>query len=128
MTSPGSARRPPPARVRVTSPRRGATEPAAARPRAEEIDEQTALGEVYVDALMRAQRRLVALVLACLVVAVVLMVGAVSLLSDDVGSPVPPAWVLLGVVVYPLLLVGAVAYSRAADRVEDEFVDLLGRR
>ena len=43
-------------------------------------------------------------------------------------SPVPLDWIIAGVAAYPVICAAAWFYARGADRVEDEFVDLLRRR
>ncbi len=94
----------PPTRVRVTGPPRRRHTPLA---RTGDIDEQTALGGVYLRSLLREQLALAARILALLV----LTVGSLPLLFhvfpelaeiNVVGVPV--AWLLLGVLVYPWLL------------------------
>jgi hypothetical protein len=122
----GGARR----RVVVTSPRTRAGQ----RPRryavSREIDEQTQLGEVYMRSLIRAQLRLGLLICAGLGV----LLGGLPLLFALVpslravrvlGLGLP--WLLLGIVVYPLLVAGAVFYVRQADRNERHFADLVER-
>ena len=88
-----------PQRVRVTSPRMGATARPARRSGTREIDEQTDVGEVYMRSLLRAQLRLgisllalVALVLGTLplVFAWQPKLAAVRIFS------VPLPWLLIG--------------------------------
>ncbi len=118
--------RTPPPRVRVTGPARRTAPPA--RRRVADIDEETALGAVYVGSLLRAQLGLAARVLLVLAVTV----GSLPLLFflfsglDDVrvaGMPLP--WLLLAVLVYPWLVVLGWRFVRSAERHEREFVDLL---
>lgn len=118
----------PPPRVRVTSPHTG-------RPRrttvASEIDAQSELGEVYMRSLMRSQLRLA--------------LGTVLLLSSTVGAlplvfnvfpavrrahlfGLPLPWLLLGLLVYPVLLVLAWSYVRRAERNEESFRALVRPR
>ncbi len=116
-------------RVVVTSPRTRAKQPrryAVSR----EIDEQTRLGEVYMRSLIRAQLRLGLLICAGLGV----LLGGLPLLFALVpslrevrvlGLGLP--WLLLGVVVYPLLVTGALFYVRQAERNERDFADLVER-
>lgn len=126
MSLPG--RHPGPKRVRVTSPRRQAARRPPGRPIASEIDEQTALGQVYVDALLSAQRRLAIRLLggmALLVgVTVAAFLGVPTIHAARVG-PVPFTWLWLGVAGYLLLLAAALAYLRASERLEREFVTLV---
>ena len=101
------------------------------RPATGEIDEQTEVGELYVTALLRAQLRPALAVLTGLV----LCLGGVPLvfrlapsLADASVGPLPLPWVVLGVLVYPLLLVAAWWHVRAAERVERDFTEILRRR
>ncbi|MDQ6716609.1 MAG: hypothetical protein M3Z83_10920 [Actinomycetota bacterium] len=124
---PGSPRR----RVRITSPRREARLRAARRPATQELAEQTGLGEVYLSALLRAQLRLSLTVLLGMGV-VVLGVPAVFVLvpttrSIEVG-PVPLPWLVIGVLIYPVVVVAARIYVRQAERIEREFVDLMAHQ
>ena len=118
------------ARVRVTSPRTRAARSRARRSNAAEIDALTTLGEVYVQSLLRAQLRLATYVVVVLAVTVGLLPVAFRLLPLDrvhlAGVPLP--WLLLGVGVYPWLLLLAWWYVRRAERNEAAFVDLLERR
>jgi hypothetical protein len=119
-----------PERVRVTNPRMGAPRRGPARPIAREIGEQTELGEVYLDALIQAQRRLA--VRICLTAAAVL--GGLPLLFEVVpraGSiqvfGIPSAWLLLGVLVYPFLIGLGWRAVVGAERNEAEFAALVQR-
>ena len=115
----------PPARVRVTGPPRRRHAPRA---RTGDIDEQTALGDVYLGSLLREQLALAARILGLLV----LTVGSMPLLFrvfPDLAERhvlgLPLAWLLLGVLVYPWLLLLGVRYVRRAERIERDFVLLL---
>lgn len=116
-----------PARVRVTGPprrRASGVRPTASR----EIDADSELGAVYMSSLLGEQLRLAAGVL----VALGLTVGVLPLvfhlfphLSDVrlLGVPVP--WLLLGVLVYPWLIVLGWIYVRRAEANERDFADLV---
>jgi hypothetical protein len=116
-----------PTRVRVTGPprrRASGVRPTASR----EIDADTELGAVYMSSLLGEQLRLAAGVL----VALGLTVGVLPLvfhlfphLSDVrlLGVPVP--WLLLGVLVYPWLIVLGWFYVRRAEANERDFADLV---
>ncbi len=115
----------PPARVRVTGPPRRPHTPQA---RTGDIDEQTALGGVYLDSLLREQLALAARILGLLV----LTVGSLPLLfrvfpelSEVHVLWVPLAWLLLGVLVYPWLLLLGFRFVRSVERNERDFVLLL---
>ena len=115
-----------PPRVRVTGPPR--RRPAPPRARAREIDSGTALGEVLMGSLLREQ-----LVLALrLLGLVVLTFGSLPLVFHFAPSlaevevlRVPLAWLLLGFLAYPWLLVLGWAYVRRAEANERAFADLL---
>lgn len=120
---------PRPERVRVTAPRTAvARHPVGP---ATEIDRRSRLGEVYVSSLMRAQLRLAAGVLAVVMTVLggvpLLLVAAPSLGRLQVlGMPLP--WVLLAAAVYPLLLGAGWFYLRRAERNEETFAAIVGRR
>lgn len=116
------------ARVRVTSSRRGART-ARSRPLATDLDEQTELGDVYIDGLRRAQLRLGLTVLGLMV----LGLGSFPLLLTLVPSTrtmtlagVPLPWLVLGVLVYPSAWLLSRVYVRQSERIEAEFADIVG--
>ena len=114
-----------PARVRVTGPDR------RARPtsRTGDIDEETSLGAVYLGSLLRVQLRLALRILAVLVGTVgvlPLIFHLVPDLADVRLLGVPVAWVLLGGLVYPWLVLLGWRYVRAAERNERDFTELFG--
>ena len=114
-------------RVRVTNPLTLA--PAHVRRSVQqEIDESTGVGEVYMRSLIRSQLRAALTVTTTLV----LSIGAlpiVFLAFDSVtefrvaGVPLP--WIVLGVVVYPALLLLGWLYLRQAERAEHDFTELV---
>jgi hypothetical protein len=115
----------PPTRVRVTGPPRRIHAPRA---RIGDIDEQTALGGVFLGSLLREQLALAVRVLAVLA----LTVGSLPLLfnifpglADQQVLGVPLAWLLLGVLVYPWLVLLGRWYVRRAERNERDFALLL---
>ncbi|MEH3033225.1 MAG: hypothetical protein PGN07_04080, partial [Aeromicrobium erythreum] len=118
-----------PRRTRVTNPLTTAA-PAATTPRSvrQEIDESTGVGEVYVRSLVRAQLR-AALAVTLTVTLTLGLLPLLFLWSDEVtdarvvGVPVP--WVLLGLVAYVGLAALGWVYVRHAERVEDEFAELV---
>ena len=114
-----------PTRVRVTGPPRRTHAPRA---RTGDIDEQTALGGVYVTSLLREQLGLAVRIL----VALALTVGSLPLLFHLfpdlalvrlVGLPL--AWLLLGLLVYPWLVLLGLRFVRRAERIEHDFALLL---
>lgn len=116
------------ARVRVTGPPRRSPSPL---PRAADIDADTPLGDVYLGSLLRAQLGLAARVLLLLTVGV----GSLPLLfylfpglaGVDVAG-LPLSWLLLGVGVYPYLLLLGLHYVRRAEHNEASFAELLSQR
>ncbi len=120
-----------PARVRVTHPRTEAARTGAERPASREIDEQTRLGELYMDALIRAQRRLgirVCAALAAVLVGVALAGAFATRFPRLHWLGVPLPWLVLGVLVYPVLIGLAAYVVRQSERNEHAFVALLLRR
>jgi hypothetical protein len=118
----------PPPRVRVTGPpRRRASVVRSAGTR--EIDAETALGEVFMRSLLREQLRLALRVLAALAVTVGLLPLVFHLyprLGDVRVGQMPVAWVLLGVLTYPWLVLLGWFYVRRAEHNERDFADLVG--
>jgi hypothetical protein len=119
----------PPRRVRITHPRTDAARRAPARPASREIDEQTQIGEVYMRSLVRSQRRLALLV--CSLTA--LLLGGTALLGLAPGFArvhvfgIALPWLVLGVFVYPVLIVLAVYAVRHAEHNERDFTHLVQR-
>ena len=96
-----------------------------------EIDEQTRLGQVYMQSLIQSQLRLTLVVIG----GVVLVLGSIPLLFwlvppirtlSVLGLPLP--WMILGVLVYPVVYVAARIYVRNAERIEAEFTEFVGRQ
>ena len=117
----------PPVRVRVTGPprrRASALRPDVAR----EIDAETALGEVFMRSLLREQLRLAVGALTALALTLgilpLLFVLAPGLAGVRVG-PVPLAWLLLGVLAYPWLVLLGWWYIRRAEANERDFAELV---
>jgi hypothetical protein len=109
---------------------RPAAGPGRARPRSprEELAEATPHGDVYLDRLIRAQLGLSLLAL----VAFGGVVGSLPLLfllvpelgrMDVLGMPLPV--VVLGVPLFPLILVIGLAYQRRADALDEAFRDVV---
>lgn len=118
----------PPRRVAVSAPRRNRTGGWSARAGAEDLHSQPQLGQVYVRSLVRDQLRLSLGVLTVLAVVLGGLPAAFALapgLRTVEVFGVRLAWLLLGVVAYPLLVGGAWFHIRHAERVERDFTDLL---
>lgn len=120
----------PPPRVRVTRTRRRVD--SGARPTVrDEIAGESDLGTTYVSSLVRAQRQLAFGVL----VLGMLTLGALPLLFALVPATrslpvagVPLPWLVLGLLVYPAVVLTARWYTRTSERIEADFNDLVGRR
>jgi hypothetical protein len=118
-------------RVRIVHPRTDAARGIPIRPPSREIDEQTAIGELYMASLIRSQRNLALGI--CVTVFVLLMgiacIAAVFPRWGDLrlfGISLP--WVIVGFAVYPVLIGLAGYLVRQSTRNETAFVDLLRRR
>jgi hypothetical protein len=117
---------PTPPRVRVTGPARRTV--VRQPPGTSEIDAGTPIGAIYMRSLLRDQLRLALRIVVALGVTVASLpllfhllpgLGGVRLLG------VPLAWLLLGVLVHPWLLVLGWAYIRRAEAHERDFADLV---
>jgi hypothetical protein len=128
--SPGSGPGEVPRRVAVTSPRTAAVRRPPGRAALRALDEQDLVGELLVRSLVRAQ---LLLALRLLTVLAVLLGGLPLLFAvvpatrdlDVLGLPLP--WLVLGVLVYPALVVGGAVHLRLAERHERDFVELVER-
>jgi hypothetical protein len=118
----------PPPRVRVTGPpRRRADVVRSTATR--EIDAETALGEVFMRSLLREQLLLAARVLVALALTLGLLpvlFHLVPSLGDVRVGPVPLAWLLLGLLTYPWLVLLGWIYVRRSEANERDFADLVG--
>lgn len=121
---------PPPQRVRVTRTRRttGSTRPRTVR---EEIAGDSRLGTTYVSSLIRTQFQLTLAVLGL----GLFTLGALPIIFALVPATrsmtvlgLPVAWLVLGVLVYPVVVATARWYTRSAERIEAQFTDLVSRR
>ena len=98
-------------------------------PGTREIDAETALGEVFMRSLLREQLALAARVLVALGLTVGLLpvlFHLVPSLGDVRVGPVPLAWLLLGALTYPWLVLLGWFYVRRAEHNERDFADLVG--
>ena len=120
----------PPARVAVRNPRGRAVSYGAGERTLSELREQTGVGDQLLRSLMQAQLRLA---LRVFVVFGSLLLGLPVLLASSprltrievFGMPLP--WVILGIAVYPLLVLLGWLYVRVAERNEREFVEIIER-
>jgi hypothetical protein len=114
-----------PQRVRVTGPPRYSTGP---RNRVGDVHEQTPLGDVFFRSLLKEQLALAVRVLLLIASTLGLVPLAFHLWprlaeADVVGLPV--AWLVLGGLVYPFLLLVGWRYVRKVERNERDFADLV---
>jgi hypothetical protein len=116
-------------RVVVTGP--ATRTPVRTRwPVTRELDDNTELGAVYLRSLMRAQF-LLALRVTAVVLAVVGGLPLVFALGPMItrlrmaGVPVP--WLVLGACIQPVWIAVAAWHVRQAERVEEEFTELVER-
>jgi len=117
-----------PQRVRITSPRATARRSRVV-PVTAEIDAQSVIGDVYMRSLVRAQLRLALTVILVVggglgLLPMLLHLAPAARELDILGLPV--LWLVLGVLVYPALLLAGWWYVRQAERTEAAFVDLVG--
>jgi hypothetical protein len=113
---------PPRARVRVTGPPR---RQSAQRP--VDIRAESPISEVYLDSLLAAQLRLAGRVLVMLALTVGSLPAvffAVPDLTEVTPFGIPLSWLLLGVGVYPWLVLLGWRFVVRAERNERDFVDL----
>lgn len=103
---------------------------ASVRAGSRDIDEQTALGETYMRSLVRTQLRLGLAVLAVVIVPLALIpavLAAFPAMARLSLGPVPLPWLLLGVVIYPVLVLVGWRYVRQAERNEAAFERIVTR-
>jgi fatty acid desaturase len=115
----------------VVHPRTDAASRGPLPPAVPAEDAGTEVDEIYLRSLIRGQARLALLVVAATAVLLggVAVLGAVWPAFDRTRiAGVPVAWLILGVAVYPLLISLAWLAVREAERNEDDFRSLTGRR
>ena len=120
----------PPQRVRVTRSRRPVRS-ARRRTVREEIVDESRLGSTYVNSLRRAQLHLSLGTIAVGLVtlgALPLLFAVVPALRGTGVMGLPFAWVVLGLLVYPVVVLTARWYVRATERLEADFSELVSRR
>jgi putative solute:sodium symporter small subunit len=114
-------------RVTVTAPRRSSPTPHGG---VRDLAESTPVGDLYLQSLMRSQ---LGLSLRVLTVFVTLFLGLPLLFyfEPSVSSykifDVSLPWFILGIGLYPILIGLAWVYNRSANRIDDEFIGLLGQ-
>lgn len=121
---------PPPPRVRVTrTPRQShSDDPRTVR---DEIAGTSGLGTTYVTSLRRAQLHLTlgALALCGLTLGLLPLFFAVVPAARSVAVlGLPVTWIILGLLVYPGVVLAARWYTRASERIEADFSDVVSHR
>ncbi len=106
----------------------GSEPPDSAPSRLLEFEEQTEVGGVYLQALMRRQLRL-SLAVATTFILFLAVQPLISARWPQWASMrlwgIPLPWLVLGLGSYPLLIWLGMVYVRRAEEVDDEFTDLL---
>ncbi len=114
-----------PQRIRVTGPPRYSSGP---RNRLGDMHDQTPLGDVFLRSLLKEQLALAIRVLVLISLTLGLLPLAFHLwpdLGDLDLAGLPVAWLVLGVVVYPFLLLVGWRYVRSVERNERDFAALV---
>jgi hypothetical protein len=117
-------------RVVVTSPRTRAARVRRAQPAVPVLSEESDLSTHYVRSLIKEQRRLGLLVCGVVcgaLAAMPLLFALVPELGEQrlLGLPLP--WLVLGVLVFPVLVLAGWFYVWQAERSEREFAELVER-
>jgi hypothetical protein len=95
-----------------------------------ELEEQTRVGEIFLTALLRRQLSLslrVALTLLVILGLQPLVAWLIPAYANTSLLSIPLPWLVLGVGSYPALIALGIYYVRHAERVDDEFSDLMHR-
>lgn len=127
MTEPCDEQEPRPVPERVVV-RRDPTRATGLRP-VSELAERTPVGDAYLRSLIRAQLLLslrMLVVLVTMLTSVPLLLILWPRLRRATFGGVPIGWFALGLAVYPMLVLLALAFVRRASRTEAEFVELVG--
>lgn len=115
-------------RVRITAPRTQNPPIAGSATVSQEVAEQSAVGEVMVQSLIRSQLRLALVVTAGFLAALFLcwaLVTWLPMFADWRILGVPAPWLLLGAGMYPVIGACAGLYVRAAAKNEQRYRDLV---
>lgn len=104
---------------------------AGLRPsRRDPADPADPVDSFYVRSLIRSQLRLalsVAIGFLVLLVGLAVLVGTWPEINASRIATVPLPWLVMGLGVYPIILLGAFLFTRAAQRNEDRYRDVSGR-
>ena len=117
-----------PRRTAVAHPRTFAVRRKRPRSPRAEVTEQTTVGNVLIEAHIRAQLRL-GLLIGTLVGAVMLgiplLLLALPALRENTILDLSIGWIALSVLVFPVIVGGGIAYLKLAERNEDRFTQLM---
>lgn len=95
-----------------------------------ELEEQTQVGAIFLEALMRRQLAL-SLAVAAVLLGLLGVQPLVAAIWPAYGElrlfSIPLPWLVLGVISYPVLIALGLYYVRAAETIDDEFSELLER-
>ena len=92
-----------------------------------EVQQQTAVGDAMVRALVRAQLLLamrLAAGTALSLCAIPLLLRAFPVITEVTALGITLPWLVLGICVYPVLYIVGRRYIRQAERLEAEFLEL----
>lgn len=114
-------------RVRITGPR-DVDRTRYQRKAVDEIGEETPIGQIYMQSLIEYQLRIAGATAGL----VVLILGSLPLLFIFTDwwkamslFGIPLVWLILGVFVYPLIILVAWVYLRRVEKAEADFVRLV---
>jgi hypothetical protein len=117
-----------PTRVTVTHPRTVAPRLGSGERPLIDLDEESPVNDVALRSLMRAQLRLSLThiaALAILLIAVPLVLANVDWFADHRISGVPLVWIVLGVGLFPALILIARSYVKRVEALENRTRSLL---
>lgn len=121
---------PAPGRSRVRA-QRGSVVTAGNFPVSRELAEQSGVGRLLVDSLIRSQLKLALVVgsgFLLLLCAIPLLLALYPALNSLLVLGIPLPWIALGLGIHPVIFSSAWLYSRAADRNEAAFRDLVSEK
>lgn len=93
--------------------------------------EDRVIDDLYLQSLMRAQLGLAVRIVVVLAVAMALLPALFAIdpeLFDLRIAGIPMVWLILGVMIYPMLVLLGRTYVRRAERNEQHYIDLVRRR
>lgn len=114
-------------RVRITGPRDD-DRTRYQRRAVDEIGEETPIGQIYMQSLIEYQLRIAGAAAGL----IVLLLGSLPLLfvftdwwKELTLFGIPLTWLVLGIIVYPLIILVAWIYVRRVEKAEADFVRLV---